>query len=251
MNDEQNTAGTVGQTMINVDRTTSVLRLTIDRPQAANALHLLAVDELLSELADLDGIEMIALRGNGRHFCAGFDLSDLEHLSDGDLLWRFVRIELLLQQVHHAPVPVVSFAHGKVMGAGADLFAVAAHRIAAPGTSFRMPGWNFGLALGTRRLTRRIGADNARAVLMNSSTIETDAALELGLITEVLDPERWDERQAELAEAAQALEPGAMQHLLDLTTTDTRNDDLAALVTSACTPGLRDRIMAYREKTLR
>lgn len=251
MSTDRNQAGTVDHTMIDVDRNSDILRLTLDRPKSANALHPDAVEVLLAELADLDGAKMISLRGNGRHFCAGFDLSDLQDLSDGDLLWRFVRIEGLLQEVFHAPVPVVSFGHGKVMGAGTDLFAVAGHRIAAPGTSFRMPGWNFGLALGTRRLTRLIGPDNARDVLINSRTIDTETALELGLVTEILEQDRWDQRETELREEFGALEPTALSHLLDLTKTDTRSEDLAALVTSATQPGLRDRILTFRENALK
>jgi len=73
---------------------------------------------------------------------------------------RFVRIEMLLQAVATSPARTVALAHGKVFGAGADLFACCHHRIAAAGTTFRMPGLKFGLMLGTRRFAasvRRLG----------------------------------------------------------------------------------------------
>jgi enoyl-CoA hydratase/carnithine racemase len=57
-------------------------------------------------------VRSCTIQGEGRNFCAGFDLSDIAELSDGDLLHRFLRIETLLQSVHHAPFPVMPLARG-------------------------------------------------------------------------------------------------------------------------------------------
>ena len=99
---------------IDVRVSDGVAHLTLSRPERGNALGpdlveatLEAVDRVVT-----DGARMIVLRGAGKHFCTGFDLSDLADLSDGDLLLRVVRIETLLQAVHHAPVPTVAIAHG-------------------------------------------------------------------------------------------------------------------------------------------
>jgi len=74
----------------------------------------------------------------------------------------------------------MAIAHGRNFGAGADLFVACDVRVAAPGTTFRMPGLRFGLQLGTRRLAQRIGNEAARGVLAESRTLDADAALELG-----------------------------------------------------------------------
>lgn len=237
--------------MVDVVREDDVLRLTLNRPDAANALHPDAVETLLEQFSPPVDVRLAVIRGNGRHFCAGFDLSDLDDLSDGDLLWRFVRIELLLQRVQHAPFPVAAFAHGRVIGAGAELFAACTHRIASPGTTFRMPGWNFDLALGTRRLTRLVGSDNARDVLMNGPNVDHDRALALGLATDIVDQDDWMDHEANLRRQATNLSPSATRQLLDLTQADTRTEDMAALVESAARPGLRDRISAFRRQALR
>ena len=68
-----------------------------------------------------------------------------------------MRIETLLQAVHHAPFAVAAFAQGQAVGAGADLFAVSWRCVAVLDARFRMFGWNFELVLGTRRLLRLIG----------------------------------------------------------------------------------------------
>ena len=110
-----------------------------------------------------------------KNFSAGFDFSSTaETATEGELLRRFVRIEQLLQAIWHAPFATMALAHGLNFGAGADLFVACDVRVAAPGTTFRMPGLRFGLQLGTRRLAQRIGNDAARALLADSSMIDAD-----------------------------------------------------------------------------
>ena len=102
---------------------------------------------------------LIVFRGNGRSFSAGFDLGDVEAQREGDLVLRFVRIEMLLQAVGTSPARTVALAHGKVFGA--DLFARCRHRIAAAGTTFRMPGLKFGWCW-ERAASRRSSGPNGR-----------------------------------------------------------------------------------------
>src|SRR5688572_31115635 len=121
-----------------------------------------------------DGTRLLILDGAGNHFCAGFDFTDYQNASDGDLALRFIRIETLLQALYHAPYETLALAHGRVFGAGADLVASCGVRVAAPDTAFRLPGLRFGVVLGTRRLASRIGTDNARDVLSASRTFDAE-----------------------------------------------------------------------------
>ncbi|MEQ9556941.1 MAG: enoyl-CoA hydratase/isomerase family protein, partial [Rhodospirillales bacterium] len=116
--------------------------ITLNRTDKANALGPDLVEDMIAAVAAAasDGTRLLVLRGEGKSFCSGFDLSDLETVTDGDLVHRLIRIETLLQAVYHAPFPTLALAHGRVFGAGADLFCACSRRIAAPGTSFRMPG---------------------------------------------------------------------------------------------------------------
>src|SRR5476649_249453 len=100
-----------------------VTRLTLNRPQKANALSASLVEALINaiEYACTDGTRLLILEGNGNHFCAGFDFTDYAEASEGDLVLRFVRIEHLLQQIYHAPFATLVLAHGKIFGAGADI----------------------------------------------------------------------------------------------------------------------------------
>jgi len=124
-----------GHTMNNillVERTGAVSTLTLNRADKANALNAALVDELTAavDAAHRDGTRLLILKGNGRNFCAGFDFGDYERASDGELLLRFVRIELLLQVLYHAPYATLALAHGKNFGAGVDLILACSKRIA-------------------------------------------------------------------------------------------------------------------------
>jgi enoyl-CoA hydratase/carnithine racemase len=235
-----------------VSRDGSVTRLTLNRPDKANALSAALVEALLAavDAAHADGTRLLVIDGTGKHFCAGFDFAGCEEASEGDLVLRFIRIETLLQHVHHAPFATLALAHGRVFGAGADLVAVCGRRAAAPGTTFRMPGLQFGLVLGTRRLAACVGATTARAWLETSATFDADAALRAGFLTHSVEREHWPEVIADAAEAAGTLSPVASAYLYAQTLVDTRESDMATLVASAAASGLKDRIRRYRAAQL-
>jgi len=234
--------------VLKVERDHAMLALTLNRPGSANALSPELTEAVIQALAQARDIRLCVIRGAGRHFCAGVDLSELDALSDGDLLWRFLRIETLLQTLHHAPFAVVALAHGRAVGAGADLFAACWRRVAAPGAKLTMPGWNFELALGTRRLTHRVGEDAARDFLIDTRVLSAEGSLACGLATDLAEVEAWPALVRDLRRRTDALSPLALKTMLELTTPDSRNDDIAAIVRSAGRPGLKDRVMAYRDR---
>lgn len=227
--------------MLKVARDAGVLTLTLDNPGRGNALGPELVEGLLEALAPTATADLhaVVLRASGAHFCTGLDLSDLETLSDGDLLHRLVRIETLLATIWHAPFATVAVARGRCWGAGADLFAACERRVAAADTCFRFPGAQFGIVLGTRRLAERVGTDAARAVVLDGAEWNADAALAAGLATAIGDDAvvRSPRVAATTARALRAA-----------TRADLRDADLAALVRSAAEPGLRQRIADYRTR---
>ncbi|KAJ54336.1 hypothetical protein ACMU_18070 [Actibacterium mucosum KCTC 23349] len=240
-----------GEPNLICSREEDVLTLTLNRASKANSLAPELVEELITALDQAGDVRMAIIQGEGKHFCAGFDLSDIADLSDGDLLWRFVRIELLLQKIHLSPFPIVALAHGQIVGAGADLFAACWCRVVAPGSKLKMPGWNFELALGTGRLAALIGQDAARDLLIDTKPISAEQALAIGLATDLVGKEGWSELASALAVRAGALPQEATSRLMGLTRSDRTEHDLAALVRSAARPGLKDRIENYRSRVMR
>ena len=84
--------------MVIVTHHQRVSELTLNRADKLNALNADLVDGLLQGVADAVArkSQLLVIRGAGRAFCAGFDLSGLDTMTDADLLLRFVRIETLV-----------------------------------------------------------------------------------------------------------------------------------------------------------
>ncbi len=226
-----------------------VATLTLDRPERGNALSGALVEELHAGLARANSdvsAHTLVLRGEGRHFCTGFDLDELDTESDSSLLLRFVRIEMLLDALWRAPLRTVVLAQGSVTGAGADLFAACDLRLIQSDASLRFPGAGFGIVLGTRRLAARVGSDRALRWVSEATSISAQAAVETGLASSAA---------SDLASAADALQTTrsrlerATYAALRAALIDSNGErDLAALVRSAAAPGLKARIVAYRDR---
>ncbi len=241
-----------------------VALVELNRPARGNALSAALVEALLAAIgracAD-PSVHTLAFAGAGRHFCTGFDLSGLEDTSEGDLLMRFVRVETLLDAVWRAPVRTVAIATGRTWGAGADLFAACDERVAAPDASFRFPGAAFGIVLGTRRLAERVGTDRARAWVSTGTTLDATAAAAAGLASSVAPaPPESDAALAWWRREALADAPAVERVTLAAIRAASRpaggpgadalaDADLAALVRSASRPGLKARILEYRERS--
>jgi enoyl-CoA hydratase len=226
-----------------------VALLRLDRPEKGNALSAALVAALHAGLRDAIAdpqVHTVAFAGDGRNFCTGFDLSDLDAVDDAALLHRFVQVELLLDAVWRAPVRTVAVAQGRTWGAGADLFSACDVRLATADASFRFPGVGFGLVLGTRRLAVRVGRDEARRLTCDGASLDAAGALRCGLATAPADA-GIDSLAAHCG--IPAADRTTVAALRAATACDQGDADLAALVRSAARPGLKDRIVAYRARS--
>lgn len=225
-----------------------IATLWLDRPDRGNALSAEAVRALARAFDDAladPATHTVVLRGRGKHFCTGFDLSDLDRETDESLAKRFAALEELLQAVWHAPVRTVALARGRAWGAGADLFAACDLRVAAPDASLRFPGPAFGIVLGTRRLAETIGWGQARPLVTEGATLDAQGALAAGLATHTLegDEDAWIASRI----APPVPDRATMAGLRAAVRGDHRAADLGSLLASATRPGLVARIRAYRE----
>lgn len=227
-----------------------IATLTLARPERGNALGPELVEAIGARFDEAlaASARLIVLRGAGRHFCTGLDLSDLEAVSEGDLALRVIRIELLLQKIHAAPVTTLAIGQGRVFGAGADLFAVCDHRLAMPDACFAFPGPAFGLVLGTGRLAGLVGEGRARALLLGGGTIGPEEAVTLGLATAM--PAAVEEAIAAAHRDAARLDEATVAMLHRRTRRADDAADLVALVHSLARPGLKARVQAYRAGVL-
>ncbi len=231
-----------------VERRDGLVTLTLANPATANSLTAEAVEGLLHAVreAHTDGTQTLVFNADGANFCSGFDLAHLEDMRDGDLLLRFVRVELLLQAVYMAPFDTVACAKGATYGAGADLFAACRSRLADPGARFLLPGLQFGVALGTRRFAAVVGETAAYELLAAGTPFDAEQARSAGLVTRVAEEGEWVELIAQ-RHRSRRVRGEALSRLAALTRHDTCGHDMHALVQSASEPGLVERLRRYRE----
>ena len=231
-----------------IERSGAVLSLTLNRPDKMNALSRSLVEALLEqvELAARSDVRLLVLQGAGRNFSAGFDFTGYEEQSEGDLVLRFIRIEQLLQAVYYAPFDTLALAQGRNFGAGVDLVCSCNHRIGDPAATFKMPGLSFGLVLGTRRYSARVGDARARHVLANGVSFTADDAVSDGFLTKCSPVADWSDAVNHVGQSAVRLAASAQAALHRATVVKTQADDMSDLVLSAAQPGLKARIQAYR-----
>ena len=234
---------------LRVERREGRWTLVLDRADKANALSTELVEALIAAVdeAARAGATVIAFRGEGRNLSAGFDFGGYEEQGDGELLHRFVRIETLLQSIARSPCLTVGFAHGRNFGAGVDLLAACRWRIAAPGSTFRMPGLGFGIVLGTRRFAAIVGRERARSLLEGLATFTAETAMDDGFVTRIAAQDSWPQVLAEAEQAARVLHPEHRATLYRVLDAGDADADMAELVRSASVPGLRERIHMFRK----
>ena len=232
---------------VTLEQSDDVWTLSLARAEKRNALSAQLVEDLLElvQRAPAEGARVLVFRGEGKNFSAGFDLSDAEQHSEGDLVLRFIRVEMLLQAVASSPCLTVGLAHGRTFGAGVDLIASCRQRYAAADATFRMPGLKFGLVLGTRRFGEIVGREAAASLQEEATTFDAARAQDIGFLHGIAEQEELPaiiERARTKASALPAWSRGALYQVLSSAQADT---DLAWLVRSAARPGLKQRIAQY------
>ena len=177
------------------ERDGPLLTLTINRPQAMNALDaatMRALLEAVTTTASTPEIRCVILTGAGeRAFVAGADIAAMVGLGS----WQARAFTELGHAVADAmeglPVPIIAAVNGFALGGGCEL-AVACDFIYASTTAkFGQPEVNLGLVPGfggTQRLPRRIGVARARELLYTGELIGADEALRIGLCNRVFEP---------------------------------------------------------------
>ncbi len=221
---------------------------TLNRPEKMNALSPELVQAITDGIkqAHSENISLLIFKGNGKNFCAGFDFTDLETASEGDLLQRIVQIEMMLDLLATSPAMTVALCHGRNFGAGADIIAACKRRVAAEGTTFRFPGIKFGLILGTRRFQNIVGTQNALDILSSTRTFDANEALQMGFMHQQRNQDEWPALIEDAENTNAILSDVTRRDLYQVLYSPAESDqNLAALVRSAAAPGLKDRIRAY------
>lgn len=184
-----------------------IATLTINRPDAMNALN----EEVVSQLeaafhaaAGNPSVRGIVIAGSGKAFVAGADIRYfVRHIEAGTIgtIAEFTkRGQALLRAFETCPKPVIARLHGLALGGGVEL-ALACHAIVAtPKASLAFPETGIGIYPGlggTQRTPRRVGRGLAKWLVLSGQTIGADEALAIGLVDTVVPYEQLDSAIAE------------------------------------------------------
>src|SRR5579862_1930550 len=161
--------------------------LTLNRPEARNALSVALMTELQSALdrvaADA-AIHVVVIAGAGPAFCSGHDLRELR-ANPGRQAYEavFAQCSRLMTSIVRLPKPVIARVHGVATAAGCQLVASCDLAIAAAEARFATPGVNIGLFCSTPMvaLSRAIGRKPAMEMLLTGSLIDAEQARQWGL----------------------------------------------------------------------
>ena len=182
-----------------------VLTLTLDRPQAFNALSeamLQALRRELEAIARDDSVRVVVLAAAGKAFCAGHDLREMRAAPSlayyRDLFASCGHVMLALQRL---PVPVIARVHGIATAAGCQLVAMCDLAVAASTARFAVSGVNLGLFCATPSvaLSRNIGRKQAFEMLVTGDFISAEQARERGLVNRVVELDALDAEVEKLA----------------------------------------------------
>ena len=199
-----------------------VARLVLNSPANYNALSLEMIETLsdaLRAIASDNTIRAVILAANGKAFCAGHDLRQMQSArSDVDggrasFQRLFDECAKMMQQIPALPQPVIAEVQGIATAAGCQLVASCDMAIAAEGTRFGVNGVNIGLFCSTPMvaLTRAIPARAAFEMLTTGEFIQADRARELGLINRIVPADQLAETTMELARTVAAKLPAAVR----------------------------------------
>ena len=173
-----------------------VLRLTLNRPDARNALSATLMLELLDALAraatDAQA-RVVVIAGAGPAFCAGHDLREIRADQRRETYERvFALCSELMLAIVRLPKPVIAEVHGVATAAGCQLVATCDLAVAAADARFATPGVNIGLFCSTPMvaLTRAVGRKAAMEMLLTGKLIDADTAQGIGLVNRVVPHER-------------------------------------------------------------
>ena len=188
-----------------------VATLALNRPDQFNALSSALLEALQAELdaiANDPSVRVVILKGNGRAFCAGHDLREMQSHAN-ERQWHqslFEECSKVMLTLASMPQPIIAQVHGIATAAGCQLVAACDLAIAGRSARFATSGINLGLFCSTPAvaLTRTMAAKHAAEMLFTGEFIDAPTAAQWGLVNRCVDDEALSEAVLATARAVAA-----------------------------------------------
>lgn len=236
----------MGYTTLLLDRTGPIATLTLNRPDARNALDVLMRRELLSALDEVEAdaeARVVVLTGAGGHFCAGGDVKSMRERRHSAVEGR-ERVQMLNRLVTRLvdfPRPTIAMVDGYAVGAGCNLALCCDLVVASDRARFGEVFARIGLVPdggGTWLLPRAVGLARAKELVFTADVIEAADALAMGLVNRVVPAGELVQATRALAERIAAGPPAVLRLAKHMLNRAASSDLAAALDLEAFSQGL-------------
>lgn len=191
---------------ITVHQSDGIALLTLNRPDKRNAISYELIDELQQALELLRSSQslVLILTGQGKAFCSGMDLENLKSLigrTEEQNLQDSRTMARLFRSIHDFPKPTIAAVNGPAIAGGTGIATICDFTLATPEAKFGYTEVRIGFvpAIVSTFLVRQVGEKHARDLLLTGRIFSAEEALRLGLVNEIVDPERLLPRAYQLA----------------------------------------------------
>lgn len=180
--------------------------LTLNSPKTVNALSRNMIREIIDALevfrTDSDK-KVIVIKGNGKHFCSGHNLSEMVDGDRSEYKSIFEQCSRMMKLIHEIPQIVIAQTHGVATAAGCQLVASCDLVVAEENARFGTPGVRIGLFCATPMvaLSRAVGRKHALEMLMTGRLISAQEAERFGLVNRVVSAGQLEQTTMELAQS--------------------------------------------------
>ena len=203
---------------IHYEKQDNIAIVTIDRPEALNALNSTVITDLKQVVTTLENdrdIRCMILTGAGRSFVAGADIGEQCSLDlDGGRRWG-QRGSALMRRIEKLEFPTIAAVNGFALGGGCELALSCDIILASEKAKFGQPEVGLGITpgfSGTQRLPRRVCIAKAKELIFSGRMIEADEAKEIGLVNVVYAPEALMDGALEMAKSFTKNAPIAVKY---------------------------------------
>ncbi|MBE5843329.1 MAG: enoyl-CoA hydratase [Butyrivibrio sp.] len=176
---------------VNVEVKDKIAVLTINRPEALNALNSAVLDDLSAALdsIDVNTVRALVLTGAGeKSFVAGADIGEMSTLTkaEGEAFGK--KGNDVFRKLETFPIPTIAAVNGFALGGGCEISMSCDIRICSDNAMFGQPEVGLGITPGfggTQRLARLVGAGMAKQLIYTARNIKADEAKRIGLVNEI------------------------------------------------------------------
>ncbi len=178
----------------------SILTLSLNRPEKRNALNVDLINSLKSALHEADkneDLRAIIIKGEGKDFCSGADLSALQKISESDVLENLADASSLMELfilIRKVKVPIIAAVHGRALAGGCGLATACDIVLASKSAQFGYPEVKIGFvpAMVMAILRRNLSEKIAFELITQGFNFSADEAFDFGLINRVFEDESFN-----------------------------------------------------------